>query len=135
MELKTLFDSWAEKVDGDYAEKQWMLSKWEVVEGIQWPQEKVAQMVQSIMEGLQLKTTDTLFDLGCGGGWILKALAPYIKKGVGVDFSLPMLSNARVLSPSETFVCGEIGKLPLRDNSCECILCFLPNSITICTDI
>ena len=37
MELKKIFNSWAGSVQKDYANKQWLLSKWELFEGIEWP--------------------------------------------------------------------------------------------------
>jgi len=124
MDLKVLFDSWAKTASNDYTDKQWLLSKWEVVEGVEWPQEKIDSMIKSIVEGLELKSSDVLFDLGCGGGWILKALKPNVQKVIGLDFSQLMLTNATTICPEEVFICGEIGKLPFGDNTCDCALSY-----------
>ncbi len=124
VDLRKLFDSWGQTADSGYVDQQWLLSKWEVWEGIVWPPEKINVMVQSIADGLELKTSDTLADLGCGGGWILKQLQPRVKSIVGLDFSQSMLSKAVEFSPQQRFVCGEIGRLPFKDQSLDCALSY-----------
>ncbi len=123
-DLKKLFESWGQTAKSDYVDSQWLLSKWEVVEGVVWPQEKIDIMIRTIVDGLELKKSDTLADLGCAGGWILKQLSGRVKKVVGLDFSQAMLSNALKACPSESFVCGEIGQLPMRDESLDCALSY-----------
>ena len=117
MELKKIFDSWAGTAKKDYARKQWLLSKWELFEGIEWTQEKKDLMVKSIANGLQLRKTHALLDLGCGGGWILKQLKPRVKKIYGLDFSQRMLAFALKVCPGEKFISGEISTLPFKDGS------------------
>jgi SAM-dependent methyltransferase len=124
MELKNLFDAWGRTASKEYIDRQWLLSKWEVVEGIEWPPEKIQRMIGSIVDGLRLTSRDIVVDLGCGGGWILKELKAYSRRMVGLDFSLPMLENAVAYCPGESFVCGEIGKLPLKENSFDCALSY-----------
>jgi len=51
---------------------------------------------------LQLQKTDILLDVGCGTGQHLLALAPYIQKGIGVDFSSQMIEIARSSQQPET---------------------------------
>lgn len=118
-ELKMLFDSWAGRVDPSYARQQWLLSKWEVVEGVIWPPEKVRAMIDHIASGLECRRSDLLLDLGCGGGWILKELATRVRWAAGLDFSPPMLTLARSCDPAGHFIAGEIGRLPLRDGVCD----------------
>lgn len=118
-DLKDLFESWGKAAKKDYVDQQWLLSKWEVVEGVIWPGEKIDLMVSTINNGLELKSSDLLADLGCGGGWILKRLKPSVRDVVGLDFSLSMLNKAKSFYPSGNFVCGEIGKLPFKDQSVE----------------
>ena len=48
-----------------------------------------------IHEILKLQKTDILLDIGCGTGQHLFALAPYIQKGIGIDFSSRMIEIAR----------------------------------------
>lgn len=123
-DLKKIFEVWGQTAQSDYVDTQWLLSKWEVVEGVLWPQEKIEMMITTIADGLELKKNDTLADLGCGGGWILKLLSDRVKRIVGFDFSQAMLSNALKACPSEDFVCGEIGMLPIRDESLDCALSY-----------
>lgn len=124
LDLKKLFESWGQTAKTDYVDRQWLLSKWEVSEGIVWPTEKINIMTQSIVDGLELKKSDTLADLGCGGGWILKTLKPSVKNIIGLDFSVAMLANALKFCPSESFVCGQIGQLPFKDESLDCALSY-----------
>ncbi len=124
MELKQIFNSWAGSVGSEYARKQWLLSKWELFEGIDWPQEKNELMIRSIVQGLRLKTDHRLIDLGCGGGWILNQLKTSCGKIYGLDISFQMLKIAMMGCPKEKFLCGEIGKLPVRSNSFDRVLSF-----------
>lgn len=45
----------------------------------------------------QLKDSDLLLDLGCGGGEHLLALAEVIRRGIGIDFSESMIRLAEAL--------------------------------------
>ncbi len=123
-DLKKIFEVWGQTAQSDYVDAQWLLSKWEVVEGIVWPNEKIQMMTQTIVDGLKLAKEDGVVDLGCGGGWVLKQLQPHVGKIVGLDFSEAMLINARQFCPSETFVCGEIGRLPFKKQSFDCALSY-----------
>ena len=116
MELKEIFDSWAECAKRDYAQKQWLLSKWELFEGIDWPREKRDFMVKSIIKGLKIRSTHTLADFGCGGGWILHRLKVHVRRIYGVDFSKKMLGFAREASKNGNFIAGEVGKLPFKSD-------------------
>lgn len=119
MDLKELFDGWGNSVKKTYADRQWLLSKWETVEGIVWPEEKIAGMLANIADGLQLCSGDRLVDLGCGGGWIVKGLSGRVGKAVGLDFSLPMLDNAREICDGIPLVGGALGHLPFKNESVE----------------
>lgn len=116
MGLKEIFNAWAGSAKKDYAQKQWLLSKWELFEGIEWPPEKTNVMIKTIIEGLKLDKSKSLMDLGCGGGWILKNLKPYADKIYGLDFSFEMLKFALTTCPGEIFLGGDIGKLPFKPN-------------------
>lgn len=118
-DLKKLFDTWGGTAKEEYVDRQWLLSKWEVVEGVVWPQEKIDLMAATIVEGLDLQKKDTLGDLGCGGGWILQLLKPRAGKIVGLDFSSAMLEKARLFSPQEKWICGAIGELPFKEESLD----------------
>jgi ubiquinone/menaquinone biosynthesis C-methylase UbiE len=117
MGLKELFEDWTEYAGTRYKDKQWLLSKWEPCEGIEWPRDKVEAMVSTIVDGLDLKGSDTLADLGCGGGWIMKLLEPHSRWVMGLDFCWDMLKNARLIHPQGCLVQGAIGRLPVKDNT------------------
>ncbi len=123
MELKEIFNHWAKSVHPDYAHQQWLLSKWEVFEGIEWSAAKIDLMVKTIAQGLSLKISDCLIDLGCGAGWILQALLSRCAKGVGLDISWEMLKMA-TRKARVNYLCGEIGQLPLRSESFDCALVY-----------
>lgn len=124
MELKEVFNHWACDVQQQYREKQWLLSKWEIWDGIDWPNEKREIMIKSIVEGLNLRSSDYLIDLGCGGGWIFNSLKPFVKSIQGLDFSLEMLNCATSCYPDNMFVCGEVARLPYHDNLFTCALSY-----------
>lgn len=115
MDLRNLFDTWSKKASPNYDKKQWLLSKWEVVEGIEWPEEKFEAMMQTLRGRLKLNASQSLIDLGCGGGWILKALKSSAGRVAGLDFSLAMLGRARSTCPGEFLICADISRLPLKD--------------------
>ncbi len=122
--LRQIFDSWAERGEDKYANKQWLLSKYEVVEGIEWPKEKVEIAIKTIKAALALNSADSLLDLGCGGGWITNSLIPHAKDVFGCDISIAMLNVAQKLMPKQKFICGEIGKLPFKSEQFDKILCY-----------
>ncbi len=117
--LKNLFDSWGRTAKKDYVDQQWLLSKWEVVEGIVWPKEKIDLMIHTISTGLELKKSDLTIDLGCGGGWILKELKARTGGIIGLDFSQAMLTSAQQFCPNASFVCGESRKWHLKNDSVD----------------
>ena len=54
-----------------------------------------------------------VLEIGCGIGDLLAASAP-AGRGVGVDFSAPMITRARTRHPEHTFLIGDAEYLPLR---------------------
>jgi len=124
MELRDIFDSWAESTQKKYSDKQWLLSKWEMAEGIEWPPEKIAVMVDSIRGGLSLESGDLIIDLGCGGGWIGGRLKPFVRRVCGLDIALHMLDHARETIGPGALVCGSIGNLPFKDQTFDKVLSY-----------
>ena len=47
------------------------------------------------IDWLQVDSTSTVVDLGCGEARVLAAIAPCIRQGIGVDVSAHMLASAR----------------------------------------
>lgn len=117
MRLRNVYESWGRYAGEHYLHKQWLLSKWEVSEGIEWNRKKIEAMLKQIATRLALKKHSNLADLGCGGGWISKALSSKVKNVVGLDFSMSMLKSAARLRSRSGLVCAEIGKLPFKDNA------------------
>lgn len=68
-----------------------------------------------------------LLDLGCGTGALLRALAPRLEWGLGVDRSEPMLARARAHSSGAhiDFARVEGPELPLADNSVDVVVSLL----------
>jgi ubiquinone/menaquinone biosynthesis C-methylase UbiE len=118
MELKDYFDNWMHTAAGKYDRKQWLLSKWEVCDGIEWPKEKVAVMVQTIVDGARLDRKHVVADLGCGGGWIADRLRRQVRAVIGLDFCWDVLSVARSRGVGP-WVQGAIGQLPLKTESLD----------------
>ena len=122
--LRDAFNEWGKFTDGRFAGRQWLLAKWEVCEGVVWPEEKIDLMMRLIGERLQPGLNDIFADLGCGGGWMLKRLAPDTGFAVGLDFSAEMLWNATVAKAGDALLQGEIGRLPVRSGSLDRVLCY-----------
>jgi ubiquinone/menaquinone biosynthesis C-methylase UbiE len=133
MQLKKTFEEWTRFTEKKFSDRQWLLAKWEVSEGIVWPKEKIDVMIKTIAEGLGLSCDHSLADLGCGGGWIMDHLSRRVKSAVGLDFSWGMLQNAAALIPRERLVQGAIGKLPFRGQSFDRVLCYFV-LINVCDD-
>jgi ubiquinone/menaquinone biosynthesis C-methylase UbiE len=67
-------------------------------------------------------------DLGCGPGTLVRALAPYLARAIGVDFTPAMLVRARREASRAglanlTFVCADAGALPFADASLDLVSC------------
>lgn len=70
----------------------------------------------------------TVADLGCGTGNGSECLAPYVKRVIAVDSSLPMLDAARkrlAACPNVEFRAGNLEALPLPDASVDAAVCML----------
>lgn len=52
-------------------------------------------MVRSIVDHLALRPADRVLDLGCGNGMITEQVAQHCSSLVAVDFSVPLIANAR----------------------------------------
>lgn len=124
MHLKDTFEAWTGFAQKKFSDRQWLLAKWEVSDGIVWPRQKIDVMVRTITDGLDLGPGHSLVDLGCGGGWILDLLSRRSGSVTGLDFSWGMLQNALALLPRERLVQGAIGRLPFRQDAFDRALCY-----------
>lgn len=59
----------------------------------------------------QVTPGSTVLDLGCGDGTLLASLQP--SRGVGIDLSFPMMTEARRRHPDLEFVCADVERLPV----------------------
>ena len=121
MNLQNLFNNWAKATAGQYDDQQWLLSKWDILDGVVWPEEKVGILLDHIREGLALTGSGCLLDLGCGGGWLLDRLSDSADRAIGCDISREMLKNAR---PGLTLLNADACCLPFKDSSCDRVLCY-----------
>lgn len=122
--LRKKFDAWAGEARERYDRRQWILSKWENFEGVEWPEEKIALLVRHIRQGLDLAGSGQLLDAGCGGGWITQSLRQDGWVMTGVDISPNMLASARRGFPEGRWICAELAGLPFREESFERVLCY-----------
>jgi ArsR family transcriptional regulator len=70
----------------------------------------------------------TVVDLGCGTGGLLRELAPFVRRVIGVDASPAMLKAARRrVSDVENVILkqGELSAVPLEDAICDAAFCIL----------
>ncbi|MGQ0815852.1 MAG: ArsR/SmtB family transcription factor [Gemmatimonadota bacterium] len=68
----------------------------------------------------------TVGDFGCGTGQIARALAPFVKRVIGVDSSSAMLEAAQSRgAPNLEFRAGQLEELPIADDELDAALVFL----------
>lgn len=79
---------------------------------------------QSMLDLMPDVKNKIILDLACGSGrYILKAREQGALIVYGLDFSLPMLTRARVVS--DQLALGNMASLPFKSNSMDVILCGL----------
>lgn len=121
MSLKDLFNNWAQETDKRYKDQQWLLSKWDTLDGVDWPDEKIGLMLNHIRRYLRLERTHCFLDVGCGGGWILDRLGPCVATSFGCDLSLAMLSNVSGRYPVFN---ADACQLPVQSDVMDRVLCY-----------
>ena len=91
--------------------------QWERIRSLQVPED---DNEASIVRLLGKERLDFVLDAGTGTGRMLELLAPYIKRGIGIDVSPEMLAIARDrLGKAGAFNCqvrrGDVYRLPFAD--------------------
>lgn len=88
-------------------------------------QEPRLDLVALVLDSLSLEGDETIIDVGCGNGRYLAALFERRHGGItaGVDFSPGMLASGRRGVTSIPLVCGDAGRLPLRDGAAKVVIC------------
>jgi SAM-dependent methyltransferase len=74
-----------------------------------------------VLQKMRLAPTDSVLDVGCGGGWLSRRLAKLVPDGrvIGMDISDEMIQRARRASPdfhNLMFVTGEVAEIPWQAN-------------------
>ena len=98
-------------------------SRWNQIRALHVPEQRVEQEFLDALSGGQY---GNLLDIGTGTGRILEILAPYVKRGVGIDLSREMLAIARSnLERAKLRHCyvrlSDMYTLPFEDNSFDAI--------------
>lgn len=81
-----------------------------------------AQALQLVVEAAAPRRDADSLDVACGGGLIVCALAPHVRRAVGVDLTEAMLDRARALAAERglgncTFQEGDARALPFPDGA------------------
>ena len=91
-----------------------------------WMQKRLFDPVhQAILTLLaKLNAPETILDVGCGSGRLLRAASMYWPKAqlIGVDPADGMIEVARQLNPTATFLSGTAEALPLPDASVNLVI-------------
>ncbi|MDZ4668450.1 MAG: class I SAM-dependent methyltransferase [bacterium] len=66
-----------------------------VVNGVQMNDALLAKIAARVAEELDLQPIDSLLDVCCGNGALTRALLPYCKEIVGIDFSEKLIQQAQ----------------------------------------
>jgi len=94
-------------------------SEWERIRSLHAPEQDVEAAIVDLFAGAGV---DALLDAGTGTGRMLELLAPFIRRGVGIDVSAEMLAIARDrLERAQAHHCqvrlGDLYRLPFPDGS------------------
>jgi ArsR family transcriptional regulator len=95
--------------------------RWEQIRSLHVPEQDVEKSIVGLLHGEALRD---VLDAGTGTGRMLELLAPYIKRGVGIDQSAEMLALAREkLAGAGATHCqvrrGDLYRLPFADGDSE----------------
>lgn len=79
-------------------------------------------IVEPMLAMMQFSLAETILDVGCGGGWLVRELASRVPQGraVGMDLSDEMLAHARRNSSSfrnAEFIVGSVDAIPRPPDS------------------
>ncbi len=122
MQLKDLFNQWALFTAGRYRSNQWLLSKWDTLDGLPVSEEKISALFAHIDGALDLKSRRRILDAGCGGGWMAERLGSSDRQCVGVDISFEMLRNSE--HKNSKIVCADLCALPFQPEVFDAVLCY-----------
>ena len=88
-----------------------------------WRGTKSARFYRDLIAALEIKAGDSVLDVGCGTGTVLKLISSAVKiRGFGIDVSPKMLEIAKKKNPDFDFRLGGCDKLPYDDNSMDAMI-------------
>ena len=119
-----LWKKWSEDQAQKYGASQWLLSKWETIEGVVWPREKIELMIADLRAKLELGPGHDLLDVGSGGGWIAQGLSPACRSGAALDFAPAMLRVAAENRFNLMLALGDARALPFAAASFDRVLVY-----------
>jgi arsenite methyltransferase len=101
--LREEFNRWAEAGRGEGMEHD------------HWP------ITRPALESMRIARDENILDVGCGSGWLSRAIAQAVPQGrvVGMDISDEMVRQARAASAkfeNLVFVVGQAGEIPWESN-------------------
>jgi ubiquinone/menaquinone biosynthesis C-methylase UbiE len=79
-----------------------------------------ADALRMIVEAARPGPDDTVLDLACGGGIVVCAFAPYVRRAIGIDVTPAMLEQAQRLAAEKGLANvewrrGDVNSLPFED--------------------
>jgi 2-polyprenyl-3-methyl-5-hydroxy-6-metoxy-1,4-benzoquinol methylase len=80
------------------------------------------QRIRLILRWLDLKSSESILDIGCGEGFLFSQLPP-TKQRIGLDLSERALSIALSRHPADEWVKGDVELLPFPDGSFDKVCC------------
>ncbi len=122
MELKNLFNQWAVSTEGRYRSNQWLLSKWDTLDGLPFSEERVSALMGYVSDHIRASSCRRILDAGCGGGWMTERLSALGSHCVGVDIAMEMLRFCD--HKKNKFVCGNLCSLPFRSGIFDGVVCY-----------
>jgi len=81
-----------------------------------------SQAIGPLLDAVDLRPGAQLLDVATGPGYVAAAAAARGAKGVGVDFSAPMVAHARTLNPAVEFQEGDAEAIPFPDRSFDAVV-------------
>ena len=72
-------------------------------------------IVDKIISKLDIKSGDSILEVGCGAGFLSREFKDF--DYVGVDYSSPLIEKHKVLFPSNKVLTSEANNLPFEDSS------------------
>ena len=70
-------------------------------------------VVNDIIDKMDFNSGDTVLDIGCSGGRLIKEISPIVKSVVGIDYSVNMVNKAK----ENTKTCNNVEILPASANN------------------